>query len=137
MGLNNAVLWFNETMSRSWRQYQTYIYLAFLALGVVILIMTINDLIVGNPGLKSSGFTLASTGAWETWIFAIALLISIIFAYYFAKVVQETKKFHSLVDSSSKHNFVKNLRDLQKIARHLGPRYEGILKESMEKWKVK
>lgn len=124
-------------MSRSWRQYQSYIYIAILALGVVILLMTINDLIVNNPSLKDSGFTLASTGAWETWIFAFALVLSIIFAYYFAKVVQETKKFHSLVASSSKHNFVKNLKDLQRIARHLGPRYEGILRESMEKWKVK
>ena len=137
MRLNNAVLWFPETMSRSWREFQSYIYLALLASCVVILVMTINDLLVSNSALKNSGFTLTAAGAWETWIFAFALVFSIIFAYYFAKIVRETKKFHSLIASSSKHNFVKNLKDLQKIARNLGPRYEQILKESMDKWKVK
>jgi hypothetical protein len=124
-------------MSNSWRQYQSYIYIVFLALGVVLLILTINDLIVRNPRLKSSGFTLAFTGAWETWIFALALVITVLFAYYYGKVVRETKKFHSLISSSSKHNFVKNLRELQTIAMHLGPKYQALLKESMEKWKVK
>ena len=137
MELNNPVLWFHETMNRSWRQYQSYIYLAILAIGIVLLIMTVNDLIVKDPGLKTSGFTLAATGAWETWIFALAVVVSIIFAYYFVKVVQETKKFHSLITSSSKHTFVKNLRDLQRIAGHLGPKYEALLRESMDKWKVK
>ncbi len=124
-------------MSRSWREFQSYIYLALLASCIVILVMTINDLLVSNSALKNSGFTLTAAGAWETWIFAFALVFSIIFAYYFAKIVRETKKFHSLIASSSKHNFVKNLKDLQRIARILGPRYEQILKESMDKWKVK
>ena len=44
MRLNNAVLWFPETMSRSLREFQSYIYLALLASCVVILVMTINDL---------------------------------------------------------------------------------------------
>lgn len=137
MGLNNAVLWFDETMNRSWREYQSYIYLVLLAIGIVFLVMTLNDLIVKDPGLKSSGFTLAFAGSWETWIFAVSIVVSMVFAYYFAKVLQETRKFHSLVASSSKHSFVKNLRDLQRIARHLGPRYEQLLRESMDKWKVK
>ena len=137
MRLNNAVLWFDETMNRSWREYQFYIYLALLAVGIVFLLMTLNDLIVRNPGLKSAGFTLASVGAWETWIFALAVILSAVFAYYFVKIARETKKFHNLIASSSKHSFVKNLRELQLIARHLGPKYESILKESMDKWKVK
>ncbi len=124
-------------MSSSWRQYQSYIYLVFLALGAVLLILTINDLLVHNPAVKASGFTLAFAGYWETWIFALALVITFLFAYYYGKVVQETKKFHRLISSSSKHSFVKNLRDLQVIAMHLGPKYQSILKESMEKWKVK
>lgn len=124
-------------MATSWRQYQSYLYLFLMAVGVVLLIMTVNDLIINNTAVIDSGFTLKFMGAWETWLFAIAILIAATFSYYFAKVTSDTKKFHKLLDSSSKQNFVKNLRELQKIARNLGPTYEELLHKSMDKWKVK
>lgn len=108
-----------------------------MALGVVLLVLTANDLIVKNYAVIESGFTLTVLGAWETWLFALALIVAATFAYYFAKVTSDTRKFHELIKSSSKHTFVKNLRTLQKIARNLGPKYEAMLQESMNKWKVK
>lgn len=108
-----------------------------MAVGVVLLIMTVNDLIIKNTAVIDSGFTLQIMGEWETWLFAIAILIAAVFAYYFAKVTSDTKKFHRLMDSTSKQNFVKNLRELRKIARSLGPTYEEMLQKSMDKWKVK
>lgn len=108
-----------------------------MSVGVVLLILTVNDLIIKNTAVVDSGFTLQVLGAWETWLFALAIFIAALFSYYFAKVTSDTKKFRRLIASSSKHNFVKNLRELQKIARNLGPEYEETLQNSMNKWKVK
>lgn len=124
-------------MATSWREYQSYLYLFLMALGVVLLLITVNDLIIKNTGVIESGFTLQAMGAWESWLFAIAIVMAATFAYYFVRVTSQTRKFHELIDSSSKHAFVKNLRELQRIARNLGPSYEARLQESMNKWKVK
>lgn len=124
-------------MASSWREYQSVIYLILMALGVVLLILTVNDLVFKNTAVMESGFSLAVMGNWEYWVFALALFIAGIFAYYFVKVTSDTKSFNELIQSTSKHNFLKNLKKLQKIARTLGPTYETKLQESMDKWKVK
>lgn len=102
-----------------------------------MLAITTNDLMVRNQAFSSSGLSLSILGPWETWIFVFALIVSVTFAYFFFKVTNDTKRFHKLIQGSSKHNFVKNLRELQKISKNLGPKYESILEESMQKWKVK
>lgn len=124
-------------MASSWRENQSVIYLVLMALGVVLLVITINDLVIKSSGVIQSGFTLLALGNWEYWVFALALFIAAIFAYYFVKVTNDTKKFNELIKSSSKHSFVKNLKELQKISRTLGPKYQAELQKSMDKWKVK
>ncbi len=124
-------------MATSWREYQSIIYLILMAFGVALLVLTMNDLVIKNSSVIQSGFTLTVIGNWEYWIFALALIISATFAYYFVKVTNDTKSFNELIKSTSKHNFLKNLKKLQKIARNLGPKYEAQLQESMDKWKVK
>lgn len=124
-------------MASSWREFQSVIYLILMAIGVVLLILTVNDLVIKNSSVIQSGFSLTVLGNWEYWILVAALFISATFAYYFVKVTSDTKKFNELIKSSSKHSFLKNLKELQKIARTLGPSYETELQKSMDKWKVK
>lgn len=124
-------------MANSWRQFQTYLYLVFLAVGIVLLLITINDLIIQNASVSGAGFSLKSLGPWEMWVFVLAIILTAAFSYFFFKVTSETKRFTNLIQSSSKHNFVKNLKELEKISRNLGPKYQELLEESMQKWKVK
>lgn len=124
-------------MASSWREYQSILYLVLMAVGVVLLILTVNDLIIKNGAVMESGFSLTVLGTWEYWILALAIIISGTFAYYFTKVTNDTKKFNNLIKSSSKHSFLKNLRELQKISQSLGPKYEAELQQVMNKWKVK
>ncbi len=124
-------------MASSWREYQSILYLVLLALGVVLLIITVNDLIIKNFAVMDSGFSLIVLGAWEYWVFALGIILAGTFAYYFVKVTNDTKKFNELIKSSSKHSFLKNLRELQKISHSLGPKFETELHEVMNKWKVK
>lgn len=124
-------------MASSWREYQSVLYLVMMAFGVVLLVLTVNDMVIKNTAIIQTGFSISTLGDWEYWIFALALIIAGTFAYYFVKVTNDTKKFNRLIKSSSKHSFLKNLKDLQRIARSLGPKYEKELQESMDKWKVK
>lgn len=124
-------------MTSSWREYQSYLYIVLLAVGIVLLVITINDLIIKNTAVTDSGFTLQTLKAWEYWVFVLGIILSASFAYFYAKLLSDTRKFHRLIQSSSKHTFVKNLKELQKISRSLGPKYVNLLHESMDKWKVK
>lgn len=124
-------------MASNWREYQSVLYLVLMAVGVVLLILTFNDMVIKNESVIQSGFSLLFLGNWEYWIFALAIIIAGTFAYYFLKVTNDTKKFNELIKSSSKNTFLKNLKELQRIARSLGPKFELELQKSMEKWKVK
>ncbi|MDS0256666.1 DUF3198 domain-containing protein [Thermoplasmatales archaeon AK] len=110
------------------REYQAYVYLILMALGVALLLITSNDLIFNNSSVYNAGFTFKGVGDWEYWIFAIAVVLIILFAYLY---------FRRILDGNSKQTFVKNIKKLQKIARSLGPRYQEELERKMESWKVR
>ena len=124
-------------MATSWRSFQSYIYAILMAVGAVLLLITFNDLLFHNQVLIDNGFSLIAAGNREYWIFALSLIMAFTFVYMFIKVTNDAKKFKTLINSSSKHTFVKNLRQLQKISKNLGPEYVIELERSMEKWKVK
>lgn len=124
-------------MQNSWKNYQFYLYVVLFAVGIVFLLITVNDLVSRNSALIRSGFTLSSTGDWEYWIFAVSLVLAATFLYMTLKIVVHTKKFEELITSSSKYTFVKNIKELQKLAKELGPHYGEQLNQAMEKWKVK
>ncbi|HLH86050.1 MAG TPA: DUF3198 domain-containing protein [Thermoplasmataceae archaeon] len=119
------------------REYQAYVYLILMALGVALLLITSNDLIFNNSSVYNAGFTFKGVGDWEYWIFAIAVVLIILFAYLYVKVTREYKSFRRILDGNSKQTFVKNIKKLQKIARSLGPRYQEELERKMESWKVR
>ncbi len=122
---------------KSLREYQSIIYIIVAAISIVFLFISSNDLIFHNAGIKSSGLTLSSAGNWLYWILVVSALGTIIFLYLYAHIVSSLRKFNSLINSGSKQTFVKNLRELEKTARVLGPREKKLLKEAREKWKVK
>ena len=124
-------------MANSWREYQFYIYVILFAIGVVFLIITINDFVTKNEGIIKAGLTITSTGDWEYWIFALALILSTTFLYLSVKVASNTKRFEELIRGESKSAIVKNLKELQRLARELGPRHGEELQKTMDKWKIK
>lgn len=124
-------------MKTSIREYYRAIFLVVFAVSLVFLIITANDLIFRNASMINDGLSLQQTGNWEYWIFAISLVLTIYFFYMFIKYSRDYNKFISIINGNSKQNIVKNMADLRKIAKNLGPKYQKELKEAMEKWKVK
>ncbi len=119
------------------KEYQLLIYLILFAVSLVFLFISSNDLIFHSSAVVSSGLTLSATGGWLYWIFFVSISGSIAFLYMYLHIVSNTKKFHRLVESPSKHEFVKNIRELEKIARSLGSREMHLLKEAKKKWRVR
>ena len=123
-------------MASAIRDYQSFIYLVLGAVGVTILFVSINDLIIHNASI-SSAITFQPLGNWLYWVFAIGLVFALVFFYMFFKIIDDTKKFERLINSSSKQSFVTNLKDLEKLSKTLGRKYSLELKQTKQKWKVK
>ncbi|MCL5989696.1 MAG: DUF3198 domain-containing protein [Candidatus Thermoplasmatota archaeon] len=120
-------------MSFSFRSIQQYVYIVLFAIGVILLVITSNDLLFHAP----LGISLTYTGTWEYWIFVLGIALVIAFLYMFVKTMNDTKKFLNIVDSSSKQTFIKNYNNLAAISKRLGPRYEEQFKQTAEKWHIK
>lgn len=120
-------------MTSKIREYQSFLYLLGAAVGVVLFALTSNELIFKSSLLPGFSFL----GNWSYWVFTLGLIMMIVFFYLYYKVLSDTKKFQNLINSESKSIFSKNLRELERISRKLGPRYIHELRNAKNRWKVK
>ncbi len=120
-------------MTSKLREFQSFLYILGAAIGVVLFVLTSNELIFKNSALPS----LSYLGNWGYWVFTLGLVMMIVFFYLYYKVISDTKKFQELINSESKNIFSKNLRDLERLSKKLGPRYVAELKSAKEKWKLR
>ena len=124
-------------MSARIKDYQFYIYLVAFVISFFVLVISANDVIFHSNFLSSSALSFSSLGNWDYWIFVAGVIFTLLFFYFLYKITIDMRKFEELVSKQSKYNFVKSMKDLQKIARRLGPKYERQLAAAMEKFKVK
>ncbi|MCL4332208.1 MAG: DUF3198 domain-containing protein [Candidatus Thermoplasmatota archaeon] len=119
------------------REYQFLVYLLLLCVSVLFFIISMNDQVFHNQALIRGSVTLNSTGSWIYWILALSFIFSLFFGYETYTVLKDTRSFYSLIKSDSKHSFVKNLKELERIAGRLGPMFSDELHTAKEKWKVR
>jgi len=100
-------------------------------------VISANDVIFHSDFLSNSALSFSSLGNWDYWIFVAGIIFTLLFFYFLYRITIDMRKFEELVSKQSKYNFVKSMKDLQKIARRLGPKYERQLTAAMEKFKVK
>ena len=72
---------------------------------------------------------------YQSFLYILGAAIAFFYLYY--RLLSDTKKFETLINSESKNTFSKNLRELDRISKKLGPRYVTELKETKEKWKLR
>jgi len=77
------------------------------------------------------------TGNWVYYIFALSIIGDGYFIYLFFSTINARRKFEELMNTDSKSNFVKNIRDLEMEARKLGPSFKKRLDEKKEQLKIK
>lgn len=120
-------------MTSKVREYQGYLYILGAAIGVVLFVFTSNELIFHSSALPSLSFL----GNWGYWVFTLGLIMVIVFFYLYFKLLKDTRDFQEMINSGSKNQFLKHLKDLNRISRKLGPSYVNELRQTKEKWKVK
>ncbi|MCL5731235.1 MAG: DUF3198 domain-containing protein [Candidatus Thermoplasmatota archaeon] len=119
------------------REYKPFIYIIILAVSAIFLIISANDLIFGDTYLAKNFVTLSSIGAWEYWVFTASFIFTVAFGYLVFVIFRDTRKFYDIIDRGTKQAFLKNYKELQQIAKKLGPKLEESLSEATKKWKVK
>jgi hypothetical protein len=124
-------------MIAKWKDYQFFIYLVLLAISILVLIISMNDVLFHNSGFSTYFVTFSSIGNWIYWIFVAGVIFTILFFYLFYRVLLDMRKFDELVSKGSKFSLMKSLKELRVISKRLGPRYQKLLSEAMEKYKVK
>jgi ABC-type Na+ efflux pump permease subunit len=124
-------------MAFRFKDFQTYIYIVLMAIGLALFIISSNDLIFGNKALIDNGITFQSVGPWNYWIFTLGIIMTGLFVYLYAKTMSDVSKFRRLMESDSKYSFMKNMKDLEAIAQRLGTTYKERLAAAKEKWKIK
>ena len=124
-------------MSARIKDYQFYIYLVAFVISFFVFVISANDVIFHSDFLSNSALSFSSLGNWDYWIFVAGVIFTLLFFYFLYRITIDMRKFEELVSKQSKYNFVKSMKDLQKIARRLGPKYERQLTAAMEKFKVK
>ena len=124
-------------MSAKIKDYQFYIYLVAFVISFFVFVISANDVIFHSDFLSNSALSFSSLGNWDYWIFVAGVIFTLLFFYFLYRITIDMRKFEELVSKQSKYNFVKSMKDLQKIARRLGPKYERQLTAAMEKFKVK
>lgn len=120
-------------MSSKIREFQSFLYILGAAIGVVLFVLTSNELIFNSTALPR----LTSLGNWGYWVFTLSLIMMVVFFYFYYKVIRDARRFEELINSESKNIFSKNLKELEKISRKLGPRYVSELRSTKEKWKIR
>jgi hypothetical protein len=124
-------------MAFRFKDFQTYVYIVLMAIGLALFIISSNDLIFGNKALIDNGITFQSVGPWNYWIFTLGIIMTGLFVYLYAKTMSDVSKFRRLMESDSKYSFMKNMKDLEAIAQRLGTTYKERLAAAKEKWKIK
>lgn len=124
-------------MKFSIREVQSFIYLIILLVCLVFLVISFNNLVIKDQGLINLGLTLGQAGDWLYWILTVAFIGAAIFLYLFLKSTIDVRKFRQIVGGNSKQNFLKNLKELEVLARKLGPSFEESLASAKAKWNVK
>ncbi|MCL4328201.1 MAG: DUF3198 domain-containing protein [Candidatus Thermoplasmatota archaeon] len=119
------------------KEFQFPIYLTVACVSAVFFIVSFNDEVIHNQTLIQDSLTLSSLGDWVYWIFALSFVLAAVFAYETYAVLRDTKSFYRLIRSDSKQNFVKNIKELNRISKKLGGTFREDLDSAKERWNVR
>jgi hypothetical protein len=76
-------------------------------------------------------------GFWTVWVLVFSIIVMFIGGWYTYDTIRKRREFEEYIKTDSKASFIKHLKELEVISYKLGPRYQNILKEKKEEWKIK
>lgn len=119
------------------REYIIFFSVLITGLGLFFAVATFYGVLLNTyqPDIFKSINNLL--GDWAIWILILSIFVIFIGAWYTYDTIRKRREFEEFINTDSKANFIKHLKDLEVISYKLGPRYQEILKEKKENWKIK
>ena len=78
-----------------------------------------------------------SIGAWNYWLFMVAITFAVGCGWIFADLMLKRSKFNKLINTTSKATFVRNQEEIENLAWKLGPKYMNIVDDRKHKFRIR
>lgn len=78
-----------------------------------------------------------SIGAWNYWLFMVAITFAVGCGWIFADLMLKLSKFNKLINTTSKATFVRNQEEIENLAWKLGPKYMNIVDDRKHKFRIR
>ncbi len=127
----------------SWKKLREFILHISLVLFALGIYMTVSGgyWVLQRSGLFGKVYTLehltSSLGEWNWWILVGGIILVIAGGWYSVDTIRKRREFEEYMESESKREFIKNLRELEELAYKLGEKYQKQLEEKKKEWKIK
>ncbi len=127
----------------NWRKLREYILLISIVLLAAGIYLTVTS---GYWVLKDIGFISPNNGMdyltqwagdWNYWLLAVGIIFLISGGWYTVDTIRKREEFEEYMNSGSKREFVKHIKELEELAYKLGEKYQKRLEEQKRKWRVK
>ncbi|MEM0160803.1 MAG: DUF3198 domain-containing protein [Thermoplasmata archaeon] len=122
---------------KSLREYIIFFSVLIIGLGLFAAISSFYGVFLSTYQPDFFKIINDTLGYWTVWILILSIIVIFIGAWYTYDTIKKRRKFEEYINTDSKANFIKHMKDLEVISYKLGPRYQDILKEKKQNWKIR
>jgi hypothetical protein len=128
---------FMKNLKTFFKENTLQLSIALLVIG--LLFMTLSIIAIWFQDKVSGGFSsfIDSIGNWKWWILIGAMIITGIGTWLIYSNSKKRVKFNDLINTDSKAKFVRNIDEVEYLAYELGPKYEDMVMDKKESFKIK
>ena len=119
------------------RQYNIEISISFSILGGILVLFTG----LGIISEEGSGSIFSSLkdylGGWIYWLIIFGTISLLFGLFYLFDFIAKRREFYKLFNEKSKSKFIKNQDRIEELAWRLNPKFEKMVIEKKDKWRIK
>ena len=119
------------------RQHNIEISIFFSILGGIFVLFTG----LGIMSEEGSGSIFSSLkdylGGWIYWMIIFSTISLLFGLFYLFGFISKRKEFYELFNEKSKSKFIKNQDRIEELAWRLNPKFEKMVIEKKNKWRIK
>ncbi len=138
--MTNPLTSFSKAWKRYWQKNKRGKLFLVATLGTIVALLSLWELMEYFDTEPLKGYPVPGVDYLNQWAW-VTLVIGGVFSIggwlYYSDHNKKYKKFHELIDTDSKAQFVRNIDEIEEIALELGPDFERIVIDKRNEFKVK